>query len=106
MQAESFSLTLKLDPTACSLAVFRKEKRSLPACCRGFVISTPARNVSGLDASATALQTLPFLCSSDSHLGASSPVAPANFPLSDLLRHENSGTIGPWQVIPRIQIPS
>src|SRR5215831_1337784 len=43
MQAESFSLTLMLDPTACSLAVFRKEKRNLPACCRGFAISTLTR---------------------------------------------------------------
>src|SRR6266481_3762438 len=67
MQAESSSLTLKLDLTACCLAVFRKGIRNLPACCRGFAISTPARNASGLDASATVLQTLPFLCSSGFH---------------------------------------
>src|SRR5215469_1418689 len=66
-----FSLTLKLDLTACSRAIFRKEKRNLPACCRGFAISTLARSVLCLDASATALQTLPFLCSSGSRLAAS-----------------------------------
>src|SRR2546427_74562 len=44
MQAESSSLTLKLDLTACCLAVFRKGIRNLPACCRGFATSTPARN--------------------------------------------------------------
>jgi len=34
-------------------------------------LATPARNVSGLDASAAVLQTLPFLCSSGFHLDAS-----------------------------------
>src|SRR5215472_16846407 len=74
MQVESSSLALKLDPTAWFLGIFRKEKRNLPACCRGFAISTLARSVSGLDASATALQTLPFLCSSGSSLDASNGV--------------------------------
>jgi hypothetical protein len=60
------SLTLKLDLAARCLAVFRKEKRNPPACCRGFAISTPPRSVSGLGASAAALQTLPFFVLLDS----------------------------------------
>src|ERR1017187_3753632 len=86
MRAESSSLTLKLDLTACCLAVFREGIRNLPVCCRGFAITIPARNASGLDASATVLQTLPFLCSSGCHLDASNiggPKLPA--PSSALL---------------------
>src|SRR5580704_9984556 len=70
-QAESHSSTLKLDLTACCLAVFRKGTRNPPVCCRDFAISIPARNASGLDASAAVLQTPPFLCSSGFHLDAS-----------------------------------
>ena len=55
-----------------ALAVFPKGRRNRPAGCRDFVISIPARPASDSDASATALQTLPFLCSSGVRPDASS----------------------------------